>query len=456
MTNLHDSGGQLPPNVTIIGGGLAGCEAAWQAAAFGCRVTLHEMKPERFSPAHHSPSLAELVCSNSLRSDAPDSAVGLLKAEMRALGSLLMRMAERHRVPAGKALAVDRELFAAAVTEAIAQHPLISVVHHEVTELPAGCGTDPKEPLILATGPLTTEALAQSLGAVTGQESLAFYDAIAPIVSVDSLDRTVIYQASRYDDGPGDYLNCPMNREEYLAFIEALAQATSVPLKPFEEPKYFEGCLPIEVMLARGPETLRFGPMKPVGLPDPRTGRDPYAVVQLRMENAAGTQANLVGFQTKLTYPEQRRVFAMIPGLAHAEFTRLGSIHRNTFVCAPKVLTPFLQVQGRPGLLLAGQITGVEGYVESTAMGLLAGRNAACLAHGLPLSAPGPETAHGALLRHLTQSEPKHFQPSNVNFGLFPDLTIRLPKRQRGEYRAHLALQSLAQWQLSPTGRPLG
>ncbi|MDD5759437.1 MAG: methylenetetrahydrofolate--tRNA-(uracil(54)-C(5))-methyltransferase (FADH(2)-oxidizing) TrmFO [Desulfobulbaceae bacterium] len=454
MDKLHDAR-QAEPVVSIIGGGLAGCEAAWQAAAFGCRVILHEMKPERYSPAHHSSSLAELVCSNSLRSDAPDSAVGLLKDEMRALGSLVIRVAERHRVPAGKALAVDRELFAAFITETINQHPRITVVHHEVGELPSDCGLDPANPLILATGPLTTDALTNALGAITGQEYLAFYDAIAPIIATDSLDRTIIYQASRYDDGPGDYLNCPFDREQYQAFIEALGQATSVPLKPFEEPKYFEGCLPIEVMLARGPETLRFGPMKPVGLPDPRTGRDPFAVVQLRKENVAGDQVNMVGFQTKLTYSEQKRVFAMIPGLERAEFTRLGSIHRNTFVCAPKVLTPFLQIKGRPGLLLAGQITGVEGYVESTAMGILAGRNAACLALGLPLSTPSPETAHGALLGHLTQSEAKHFQPSNVNFGLFPAFASKLPKRQRGQYRAQKALAALAQWQTSPTGRPL-
>ncbi len=454
MTDSEDAR-QAGPAVTIIGGGLAGCEAAWQAAAFGCKVTLHEMKPTRFSPAHHSPSLAELVCSNSLRSDAPDSAVGLLKDEMRALGSLTIRAAERHRVPAGKALAVDRDRFAAFITETIEQHPRITVVHHEVSELPEGCGLDPSQPLILATGPLTTEALTHALGQITGHDYLAFYDAIAPIIAVDSLDRSIIFQASRYDDGPGDYLNCPMDREQYLAFIDALGAGATVPLKSFEEPKYFEGCLPIEVMLARGQDTLRFGPMKPVGLPDPRTGRDPYAVVQLRMENAAGTQVNMVGFQTKLTYPEQKRIFALIPGLENAEFTRLGSIHRNTFVCAPKVLTPFLQVKARPGLLLAGQITGVEGYVESTAMGLLAGRNAACLALGLPLSAPGPTTAHGALLVHLTQSEAKHFQPSNVNFGLFPDLAAKLPKRQRGQYRANQALAALAQWQTSPTGRPL-
>ena len=455
MTTTPEVRAGEEPMVTIIGGGLAGCEAAWQAASLGCRVTLHEMKPTRFSPAHHSPALAELVCSNSLRSAAPDSAVGLLKDEMRALGSLILQAAERHRVPAGKALAVDRDLFAADITEVINQHPRITVVREEITTLPPDCGLDPTRPLILASGPLTSEPLTHALGAITGHEHLAFYDAIAPIISTDSLDRRVIYQASRYDDGPGDYLNCPMDREQYQAFIEVLGTATTVPLKSFEEPRYFEGCLPIEVMLARGPETLRFGPMKPVGLPDPRTGRDPYAVVQLRMENAAGDQVNMVGFQTKLTYPEQKRVFSLIPGLEHAEFTRLGSIHRNTLVCAPEVLTPFLQVKGRPGLLLAGQLTGVEGYVESTAMGLLAGRYAACLALGLPLEAPGPETAHGALLHHLTDSEAKRFQPSNVNFSLFPPLTSKLPKRQRGQYRAQQALAALATWQTSATGRPL-
>lgn len=443
------------PVVNIIGGGLAGCEAAWQAAAFGCQVVIHEMKPERYSPAHHSPNLAELVCSNSLRSDASDSAVGLLKDEMRALGSLIIQAAERHRVPAGKALAVDRDLFAADITETISNHPRITITHHEVTELEADCGIDPRRPLILATGPLTTGDLANSLAQITGQEYLAFYDAIAPIIAVESLDRQIIYQASRYDDGPGDYLNCPMDRDQYQTFIDALGHADTMPLKAFEEAKYFEGCLPIEVMLARGKDTLRFGPMKPVGLPDPRTGRDPYAVVQLRQENAAGTHVNMVGFQTKLTYPEQKRVFSLIPGLADAEFTRLGSIHRNTFVCGPMVLTPYLQVKNRPGLLLAGQLTGVEGYVESTAMGLLAGRNAACLALGLPLSTPGPDTAHGALLGHLTLSEPKRFQPSNVNFSLFPPLTTRLPKRQRGQLRAQKALESLAEWQNTPTGHPL-
>lgn len=434
------------PSVTIIGGGLAGCEAAWQAARLGCRVTLYEMKPQRFSPAHKLPLLAELVCSNSLRSDAQDSAVGLLKEEMRRLGSLLMTAAEQCRVPAGKALAVDREQFAALITERLENHPLITIVHEEVSELPSDCGFDSREPVILATGPLTTEELTASLAEFTGREHLAFYDAIAPIIATDSLDRSIIYQASRYDDGPGDYLNCPFDREEYQNFIDALKAADKVPFKEFEQPKYFEGCLPIEVMLERGDDTLRFGPMKPVGLPDPRTGKDPYAVVQLRLENRSATMVNMVGFQTKLTYPAQKEVFSLIPGLARAEFVRLGSIHRNTFIRAPEILNKNLQFKGRPGLLLAGQITGVEGYVESTAMGLLAGRNAARLALGLPLNPPPADTAHGALLGHLTNAEVKHFQPSNINFGLFPRLDKKLPKKLKGQYRAKLALTSLEQW----------
>jgi methylenetetrahydrofolate--tRNA-(uracil-5-)-methyltransferase len=428
--------------ITIIGGGLAGCEAAWQAARRGGRVILHEMKPRRFSPAHTMPALAELVCSNSLRSDDPHSAVGLLKEEMRRLDSLLLKVAEETRVPAGKALAVDREKFAAAVTAAIEADPAITVSRGEVTSLPDPTGG----PLILASGPLTSESLAESLAAFTGREHLAFYDAIAPIVSADSLDRQIIYQASRYDEGPGDYLNCPMDREQYQTFITALAAAAKVPLKDFEDPHYFEGCLPIEVMLARGDETLRFGPMKPVGLPDPRTGRDPYAVVQLRKENREGTTYNLVGFQTKLTYSAQQEVFRLIPGLAGVEFVRLGSIHRNTFVCGPRVLTPTLQCRARPDLLLAGQLTGVEGYVESTAMGLLAGLNAARLAGGATPLTPPPDTALGALIRHLTESDPERFQPSNVNFGLFPAWAKKTPKKLRGQYRAEQALSSLDDW----------
>ena len=435
------------PAITIIGGGLAGCEAAWQAAKRGCRVTLYDMKPHSFSPAHSSPDLAELVCSNSFRSDDPSSAVGLLKEEMRQLDSLIMAAASQTKVPAGKALAVDRTLFARFITEKIDSHPDISVCREEVTTLPA---QDVTQLIILASGPLTSDPLAASLQEITG-EHLAFYDAIAPIVAADSLNHDIIYQASRYDDGPGDYLNCPLDESQYRSFISALAAADKVPLKEFEEKKYFEGCLPIEVMLERGEDTLRFGPMKPVGLPDPRTGRDPYAVIQLRKENVQGSHYNMVGFQTKLTYPEQKRIFRMIPGMEHAEFERLGSIHRNTFVCGPKVLEPSLQLKERKDILLAGQITGVEGYVESTAMGLMAGINASRLLQKKKMIAPPEITALGALINHLTRTEPKRFQPSNINFGLFPPVKTeegkKIPKRLRGQVRAERGLAALSGWQ---------
>ncbi len=429
--------------ITIVGGGLAGCEAAWQAARRGVAVDLCEMKPHQYSPAHRSESLAELVCSNSLRSDAVDSAVGLLKEEMRRLDSLIMRAADATAVPAGKALAVDRERFAARVTRMVSENPLITIHRREIGEVPA----PDHGPVILATGPLTSELLSRSLLALTGSDNLAFYDAIAPIVSAESLNMEIIYRKSRWDDeGPGDYLNCPMNREEYERFIGLLAGADTVPLKSFEEPRYFEGCLPVEVMCERGAETLRFGPMKPVGLAHPETGEVPYAVVQLRAENREGTMYNMVGFQTKLTYPEQKRIFRTIPGLERAEFVRLGSIHRNTFICAPRLLTPTLELRSRPGLFLAGQLSGVEGYVESAAMGLLAGINAGCLARGMAPVVPPPATAHGALISHLTCSDPDHFQPSNVNFGLFPPLEKKIRKRERGRYRAGLALALLAEW----------
>lgn len=446
--------------ITIIGGGLAGCEAAWQAAKRGIHVTLFDMKPEHYSPAHASPDLAELVCSNSFRSNDPTSAVGLLKEEMRLMGSLLMAVADDTSVPAGKALAVDRHRFAAAVTAAVADQPNIDIIRRQVKELPAAGLT------ILATGPLTASDLAADLARLTGSEHLAFYDAIAPIVTAESLNRAVIYQASRYDDGPGDYLNCPFSKEEYQRFITALAAADKVPLQSFEKQHYFEGCLPIEIMLERGADTLRFGPMKPVGLPDPRTGREPYAVVQLRMEDRAGSHYNMVGFQTKLTYPAQRRVFRLIPGMEQADFARLGSIHRNTFVCAPKVLLPSLQLARHPHILLAGQISGVEGYVESTAMGLLAGLNAARLSRGLAAAVPPPDTAHGALIRHLTEPLGKHFQPSNVNYSLFPPFDkkaylagrpqplaapvdrrrSRIGKRDKAAFRSSQALVSLQKW----------
>lgn len=461
----------MSKQILIIGGGLAGCEAAWQAARRGCPVRLYDMKPHRFSPAHSSPFLAEMVCSNSLRSDARNSAVGLLKEEMRRLDSLIMMAAAETAVPAGKALAVNREDFSQVITTRLEQHPLVEIVRQEQTTIPAPTDT----PIILATGPLTSDAMTDALVRLTGRERLAFYDAIAPIVDAESLDMGIIYLKSRYDEGPGDYLNCPMNKEEYLAFITALKEADTVPLKAFEEVKYFEGCLPIEVMVARGDNTLRFGPMKPVGLDDPRTGRYPYAVVQLRKENKQGTLYNMVGFQTKLTYPEQQRVFRMIPGMEQADFARLGSIHRNTFVCAPELLDPTLQLKSRPDLFLAGQLSGVEGYVESTAMGLLAGINAARMLNKRPLVVPPPETALGALITHLTQSDPKHFQPSNVTFGLFPERTAddiaegtnqetdqanpphrndqkkqkrnKLSKAQRGELRAKIALEALTHWE---------
>lgn len=430
-------------HIKIIGAGLAGCEAAWQAAELGIPVHLYEMKPHKFSPAHSSPALAELVCSNSLRSNAPTTAVGLLKEEMRILGSLLIKIADETTVPAGQALAVNRDEFAAKATKAIEGHPLITIKHEEQTKLEK----EPDTPTILATGPLTSEAMAESLAELTGRERLAFYDAIAPIVSEESLDMDIIYSKSRWQDGPGDYLNCPFDKEQYLAFIDALGKADTVPLKEFEDEKYFEGCLPIEVMRARGEDTLRYGPMKPVGLRNPRTGKDPYAAVQLRMENKEGSMYNLVGFQTKLTYPEQKRIFRMIPGMENVEFVRLGSIHRNTFVCAPVLLQASLQLKESPGIYLAGQLSGVEGYVESTAMGMLAGVNAARDILGKTVIAPPPETALGALIEHLTLTDPKSFQPSNVNFGLFPAWEKKVPKKLRGEKRNERSMLALAEWQ---------
>lgn len=429
--------------ITIIGGGLAGCEAAWQAAKRQCQVVLYDMKPHVFSPAHSSELLAELVCSNSFRSNDQYSAVGLLKEEMRRCDSLIMHAAQQCSVPAGKALAVDRHAFASLITSTITGHPNIQVIRKEINSLP-----EPAEaPVILATGPLTSEPMAESLASLTGCDRLFFYDAIAPIIEADSLDMTIIYQKSRYDDGPGDYLNCPLDKPTYQNFLTELTHGRYVPLKSFEEPKYFEGCLPVEVMAARGEDTLRFGPMKPVGLADPRTGLEPYAVIQLRKENLEGTTYNMVGFQTKLTYSEQQRIFRMIPGLEHAEFARLGSIHRNTFICAPEILKPTLECRNRNNLFIAGQLSGVEGYVESAAMGVLAGINAARKANSLQPVVPPPETALGALIGHLTQTESKLFQPSNINFGLFPAWEKKTPKRLRGQLRAERALLALEKWQ---------
>jgi len=426
--------------VTIIGAGLAGCEAAWRTANQGIPTLLLEMKPHRYTPAHRSPLLAELVCSNSLRSLDPESAVGLLKEEMRLLGSLVMESALSHKVLAGQSLAVDREGFARTITEKITGHPHIEIVSREVSKIPE------ERPLIVATGPLTTDALAEALKALVGWEHLHFYDAIAPIVYKDSVDFTRAYWGSRYGKGGEDYINCPLNEEEYQRFWEALIRAEQVPLHPFEEPRYFEGCLPIEVMAARGKDTLRYGPMKPVGLPDPRTGQVPYAVVQLRQDNQERTLFNMVGFQTKLKWPEQERVFRLIPGLEKARFARLGSIHRNTFVNGPEVLLPTLQLKQDPGILLAGQITGVEGYVESAAMGILAGINAVRLVQGLgPLTAP-ETTAMGALAAYIGKESKKDFQPMNVNFGIFPPLKGKIPRRLRGRHYRERALRDLKEW----------
>lgn len=430
------------PTVSIIGGGLAGCEAAWQLATRDIPVLLYDMKPALFSPAHKSADLAELVCSNSLRSNDPFSAVGLLKDEMRQLNSLIIRTADEAAVPAGKALAVDREQFSATITKQITAHPLITLIRQEVTTIPERSD----DITILASGPLSSDSVAESLAELTGRERLYFYDAIAPIIYSESLDMEVIYQKSRYDDGPGDYLNCPMDRQSYQNFITELSNAQYAPLHDFEDAKYFEGCLPIEVICSRGDDTLRFGPMKPVGLENPHTETTPYAVVQLRKENSQGSLYNMVGFQTKLTYGEQQRIFRMIPGLEQARFARLGSIHRNTFICAPEILLPTLQIRRRPDLLVAGQLSGVEGYVESTAMGLIAGLNSFQLVQNQKPLPPPPDTAFGALLNHLTKTNPKHFQPSNINFGLFPAWEKKVPKRMRGQVRAERSLAARTRW----------
>ncbi len=415
--------------VTIIGGGLAGAEAAWQAASQGARVILYEMRPVRATPAHQTADLAEIVCSNSFGSLEPGSAPGLLKEEMRRLGSLVIATADRSRVPAGAALAVDRALFANHITEAISTHPNITLLREEVKEIPdAGIA-------IIATGPLTSDALADSIRRLTQTDQLYFFDAIAPIVDAESIDDAIVFPASRYGKGSDDYLNCPMNEGEYQAFYDALITAERVVPKAFEEAPYFEGCLPIEVLAERGRMTPLFGPMKPVGLVDPRTGKIPYAVVQLRPENTFLSCYNMVGFQTRLKWPEQKRIFRMIPGLAQAEFLRLGSLHRNTFVNAPRILSESLQVRTRPGLFMAGQITGVEGYVESAAMGALAGLNAARLLMGQPTVIPPPTTAHGALIQYMTHSHPAFFQPMNINFGLFPPPAGGIDGRAEGGAR---------------------
>src|SRR5215475_3364624 len=446
--------------VHVIGGGLAGCEAAWQIAARGVPVVLHEMRPERMTAAHKTASLAELVCSNSFRSDdRENNAVGLLHEEMRRLGSLIMRSADANQVPAGGALAVDRDGFSAAITQAIAAHPRIEVRREEIAGLPP---TD-WDSVIIATGPLTSPALAEAIGALTGEDALAFFDAIAPIVHRDSIDVQVAWFQSRYDKtGPGgsgvDYINCPLTREQYDAFVDALLAGDKVAFHEWEATPYFDGCLPIEVMAERGRETLRHGPMKPFGLSNPHPGTTkPYAVVQLRQDNRLGTLFNIVGFQTKLKHGEQTRIFRTIPGLAKAEFARLGGLHRNTFLNAPKLLDATLRLKAMPRLRFAGQITGCEGYVESAAVGLLAGRFAAAERLDEPLAPPPPTTAHGALLNHITgghietiDAGPRSYQPMNVNFGLFPPFERALPldengKRLRGPVKALARKRALCQ-----------
>lgn len=426
--------------ITIIGGGLAGCEAAWQAAERGTSVVLHEMKPQRYSPAHELPGLAELVCSNSLRGISLDNAVGLLKEELRRCGSLIMEAAEATSVPAGGALAVDRQLFSDYVTAKIESHSLIRIERAEATAIPAE-GT-----VIVASGPLTSDALALSLVSLTG-DRLYFYDAIAPIVAADSLDMTKVFAASRYGKGDGDdYLNCPLDEDEYLRFVDELNRGEKVPARDFEKIVHFEGCMPVEELASRGVETLRFGPMKPVGLVNPNTGHEAHAVIQLRAENREKTMYNLVGFQTKLTYGEQRRIFRMIPGLENVEFVRLGSMHRNTFINSPALLEATQQLKSEPRILFAGQITGVEGYVESAASGFLAGIAAARLVKDQPILLPPPETALGALMHHITNADVKHFQPMNVNYGLFPELPGRVKKKERRQKLAERALVALEEW----------
>jgi methylenetetrahydrofolate--tRNA-(uracil-5-)-methyltransferase len=422
--------------ILIIGGGLAGCEAAWQAATRGVSVSLYEMKPHRFSPAHVSPDLAELVCSNSLRSNSLVNAVGLLKEELRRLGSLLLAVAEETRVPAGDAMAVDRQAFASSVTSRLEKRENLKISREEVARIPS------EGIVIIASGPLTSPPLAEDIRRMTGEEHLFFYDAIAPIIDGDSLDMMVIFRASRYGEG-SDYLNCPLNAQEYFRFVEELDKGEKVPYREFEKPVHFEGCLPVEEMAARGRETLAHGPMKPVGLRDPRTGRVPYAVVQLRQEDSRGSAYNLVGFQTKLKWKEQERIFRMIPGLEKARFLRFGSLHRNTFIHSPTLLEKTLQVKNDPRIFFAGQITGVEGYVESTAMGLLAGINAAKMAKGDRLIIPPPTTAVGSLVHYITDPRVREFQPMNVNFGLFPPLEGRFRGRDKKRALSERALQDL-------------
>lgn len=411
--------------LTVIGGGLAGCEAAWQAARYGIEILLFEMRPERLTEAHKTGLLGELVCSNSLRSADIMNAPGLLKKELQMADSLIMQAAVASRVPAGSAFAVDRTRFAGFITDAVSKNPNIKVIREEARKIQDSF-------TIIATGPLTSRPMTEALAGLLGQEYLYFYDAIAPILDACSIEYEKVFRASRYGKGGDDYINCPMTKEEYSAFYNALIDSDKVALRQFEDEKVFEGCMPVEVMALRGRDTLRFGPMKPVGLPDPRTGVEPYAVVQLRPEDIEKSAYNIVGFQTRLKWPEQKRVFSMIPGLGNAEFMRYGSLHRNTFINSPLFLNRDLSLKPMGRVYMAGQITGVEGYIESTAMGLIAGINAARMIKGMEVVGPPETTAHGALISHITAPK-KDFQPSNINFGLFPEVAaVRDKKKKRG------------------------
>ncbi|MGG6313558.1 methylenetetrahydrofolate--tRNA-(uracil(54)-C(5))-methyltransferase (FADH(2)-oxidizing) TrmFO [Paenibacillus macerans] len=424
--------------VTVVGAGLAGSEAAWQIASRGVPVKLYEMRPVVKTPAHHTDKFAELVCSNSLRAGGLTNAVGVLKEEMRMLNSLVLGAADRNAVPAGGALAVDRDGFSGEITRTLREHPLIEVANEEITEIPQ------EGIVVIATGPLTSPALSEQIRRLTGEDYFYFYDAAAPIVEKESIDMDKVYLASRYDKGEAAYLNCPMTEEEFAAFYEALIAAEVAELKEFEKEVYFEGCMPIEIMMRRGKQTALFGPMKPVGLVNPHTGKLPHAVVQLRQDNAAGTLYNLVGFQTHLKWGEQKRVFSMIPGLENAEFVRFGVMHRNTFINSPKLLSPTYQLKDRPTLFFAGQMTGVEGYVESAASGLIAGINAARTAGEAEGIVFPEDTTLGSMARYITTADFEHFQPMNANFGLFPKLDTRYRKKaEKNEALAHRALNSL-------------
>ncbi|MEO1770302.1 methylenetetrahydrofolate--tRNA-(uracil(54)-C(5))-methyltransferase (FADH(2)-oxidizing) TrmFO [Candidatus Enterococcus ferrettii] len=428
--------------VNVIGAGLAGSEAAWQLAQANVPVELYEMRPVQSTPAHQTEKFAELVCSNSLRGNNLTNAVGVLKEEMRRLNSVIIHSADETAVPAGGALAVDREGFSALITEKVKNHPLITVHNEEITKLPEGI-------TIVATGPLTSKALAEEIASFNGSHGFYFYDAAAPIIDGTTIDREKVYLKSRYDKGEAAYLNCAMNEEEFMTFYEALISAEVAELKTFEKEKFFEGCMPIEVLAKRGIKTMLFGPMKPVGLEDPKTGKRPYAVIQLRQDNAAASMYNMVGFQTHLKWGEQKRVFRMIPGLENAEFLRYGVMHRNSFMNSPELLRPTYQSRNRDDLFFAGQMTGVEGYVESAGSGLIAGINAARLAKDEPLVEFPRETALGAMSYYITHAEGKHFQPMNANFGLFPSLPERIrDKKLRYETLAQRALDALAQMEL--------